>query len=175
MTDIPNLNQLRYGTDPGRISEPDEGKKDVGFVTREAPSPTNYNWLQNKVFKRLKSLQGGENHIVVGDAAEQTNEVADLLIAELIDSATENGDKIVFLNGTHTLAGNKILNDHDLELRSQTFAAVIDLNGYTLTLNGDRLRGEINIINSASNSVVITGGFIESLKIRLSRTYFFIT
>lgn len=169
MTTIPDLNQLRYATDPGRITEPPEGKKDTGFVTREEPSPTNWNWLQNKAFERFKSLQGSENHLIIGDATQKTNFVADLLITELNDAAADVGDKIAFLDGTHALTASLNLSDNDLELFCQSSKAVIDLdNSYILTLSGDRLRGNINIINAPPSGVIISGAGIEHLNIRIN-------
>ena len=144
MSDIDDLNKLRYATDLGRTTEPTEGKKDEGFVTREEPSPTNFNWLLNESFRRFKSLQGNENHLIIGDATQKTNFVADLLITELNDAATDVGDKIAVLDGTHTLTASLTLSDHDLELFCQSSDAVVDLAGvYILTLAGDRLRGPV--------------------------------
>lgn len=167
MTAISDLNQLRYATDLGATEEPSEGKKDAGYGVREAPASKPWNWSRNKIFERFKSLQGGENHLIIGDTAQKSNFVADLLIAELLDAVTEAGDKIVFLNGTHTLAGAKNLSDNDLELRCQSSSSEIDLDGNVLTLSGNRLRGELNITNSAPNSVIISGSDVEAIRVRI--------
>ncbi len=167
MSTISDLNQLRYSTDGGTTTEPPEGKKDTGFVVREVPASATWNWSRNKSFERFKSLQGYENHLVIGDVNQKTNFVADLLLSELLDAAIDTGDKIVFLDGTHTLAGNKTLSDNDLEFMCQSAQSQIDLNGFILTLSGDRLRGQLNITNTTPVSVIVTGAGIEHLKIRI--------
>ena len=167
MTTFPDLNQLRYATDPGKVSEPSEGKKDTGYVAREKPPALPWNWNRLKSFERFKLLQGGESHKIIGDATEKSKFTADLLMSELLDAALEAGDRIIFKDGTHTMSAAKTLSLDGLELRCQSYSSEIDVNGYILTLSGNMLRGEINVVNAVAGSVVISGSDIEGLSVRI--------
>jgi len=166
MSTIPDLNDLRWATDGGTKTEPPTAKKNTGFVTREEPSPTNFNWTLNKTFDRLKLLQGSENHKIVGSQLQKDNFTADLLWSEVLDAALEAGDKIGLLEGVHPMAATKTLSLNNLELWSQSAGATINMNGFILTLSGNAVRGELNIINAVAGSLVISGANVEGLNIR---------
>ena len=163
----PDLNKIRYATDPGKITEPEEGKKDEGYVPGEEPASLLWNWSRNKSHERFKLLQGNESHIIVGNATQKLQKTADYDISELVDALTDTGDKIMFLDGIHVMTGSKNLSDNDLEFGNQSANSKIDINSATLTISGDRLRGQLNIVNGLPGDMVISGNDIEGLSLRV--------
>lgn len=169
MTTIPDLDKLRFSTNGGTTSEPPPGKKDTGHIALEEAASQHHNWLFNESFKRIKSLQGNEQHKIVGNATQKSQFTADLLISELIDANLEDGDKIVLLDGIHTLAAPMTLTKNKLEFICQSSAAELDIDGNTFTLNVDKLRGLLNVIDTAGGgSVLISGSDTEHMKFRIS-------
>ncbi|MDH5179770.1 MAG: phage tail protein [Gammaproteobacteria bacterium] len=95
--------------------------------------------------------------LIVGSAAEVLSGEASHAIGDLNDVSVVSGSKVLFLDGTHTLAANLSLSNPDIELIAESSEAIIDAVGFQVTLTGNRTIARLRIINAGTGNVIVSG------------------
>lgn len=110
---------------------------------------------------RLDSVPAISFDIIVGSAGQVTSEVATHTVSDFVADIS-NGDRILFLNGTHTLVRNENITEDDIELVGESTQAILDFAGDTIvfdqvwavddTPTGNEYIDETADANSATNA-----------------------
>ncbi len=138
--------------------EPPEPKKSAGTKAGLPEAAQYMNWLFVQGWQWFRGLQGAYADIVVGTAQQKTDKEATHTIADFA-AAVANGDKILILDGTQTLAANVLITETDVEVYFQTEAIIAKASTFTFTMSGARSR----IFNGrfsgfGTNDLVLSGG-----------------
>jgi hypothetical protein len=156
MTTKPDL--IKWVTDDSasKISDPGSTKKLSGWLYKEEPAHQFWNWVWNKVSKWLLGLQGSYFDIVIGSSAQVTAHEATHEIDDLDDTLAVSGSKILFLDGTHTLAANLSLANDTIIINSEQ-SAIIDIVTYTVDIGGIGCIVKADFANAGTGDIVIDG------------------
>ncbi len=145
------------GNDPAKITDPGTAKRAGGLLYKEKPAFQFLNWLFNLIDKWLLGLQGSYYDIVIGSAAQVTNNEATHEIDDLDDALAVAGSRVLILDGTHTLTGNLSLSNDDLKVTSESPLAILDVATFTATFSGARNDIKLRVSNSGAGDIIVTG------------------
>ena len=138
--------------------EPPEPKKDAGTKSGLPEAAQYMNWLFVQGWQWFRGLQGAYADIVVGTAGQVTSKDATHTIANFA-AAVANGDKILILDGTQTLAANVLITETDVEVFFQTEAIIAKASTFTFTISGARSRTFNGRFSGfGTNDLVLSGG-----------------
>jgi hypothetical protein len=162
MANKPDLLKWVGDDDAAKIATPSDTKKLNGFLYKEKPAFQYVNYLFNRISKWFRGLQGQYYDIVVGSSSQVTAGDAINVIADLNDTLVVAGSRVLFLDGTHTVATATTLNNGNCVFDCETPNAIIACNA-NLNLDGAMCRGSLyssggplHGINVGSDSSFIT-------------------
>lgn len=96
--------------------------------------------------------------VVVGTQAQVDSGAAHITINELDSFILADGDRILILDGTHTLTGNVVLTNNNLVIVGVSPSAIIDQDAtYTFDLQGTNCVMNAAFINTLTDGVILSG------------------
>ena len=157
MATKPDLPKWIPSNDPTKISDPGTTKRAGGWLYKEKPARQFLNWFYNLVSNWFLGLQGGVYDIVIGSAAQVTNNEATHEIDDLDDALAVAGSRVLILDGTHALTGNLNLSNVDLKITSESPLAILDVATFTATFSGARNDIKLRVTNSGTDDIIVSG------------------
>jgi len=146
---------------PSYITDPGEGKRAIGFIYHEEPPMQYFNWGLYNLSEWTKGLQGSFFDVVIGSAAQVSNNEATHDISQLNDALMVSGTKALILDGTHALIGNTTLTNNDIMMVSESPLAIIDSNTFILNIGGNRSLLKIRGQSFSPGNFIISGAGSE--------------
>lgn len=123
----------------GQITEPPDAKKNQGTNAGEPEAAQYRNWISSVVWKWIRGFQGSYADIVVGSPTQVTDKIATHDVDDFV-AAVVNGDKILFLDGTHSLGIDEDITEVDVSVYFEQAAILDDGTNRTFTMSGARAR-----------------------------------
>ncbi len=152
----------------GQIETPVTAKIDQGWDYLEKPAFEFMNYLAHNAGKFFVGLQGGFHDIVVGSSAQVTSGVATHTVSNFVAAVAAN-DKVLILEGTHTLVRNEDITEAGVRLYGETPAAILAFSTFTFTMSGVNSIFDAQTSGVGSNDLIITGAGSHLISPTISR------
>lgn len=127
------------------VEEPASKAQSSGIASLDASGEL----VQNIDGAKIQNIALANYDIVVGSSGQVSSGAATHDVSDFV-AAISNGDRVFFLDGTHTLGTNENVTESDVEISSESIEAILAFSTRSFTLSG--VRSSLNMRTSGAGA-----------------------